>query len=701
VRFGLFAVSEITNATIAAMPKLLSIALFAFFPMLSFGASAQQTAKHPMTLDDLARLKRVSDPIVSPGGKWIAYTVGHTDVKADKNETDLWMVSWDGTADVQLTYGPDSASEPHWSPDGHWLAFLSSRAGEAKGTQVWVLDRRGGEAHQLTNVKEDLSDYRWSPDSKQLLLTLRPKDEPDEEEAKKAGKPIPPKPIVIDRFHFKEDVQGYLTDKRDQLFLFDIATKKLTKLTNDQVHEEREAEWSPNGKRIAYVSRQDVPDPDRVDDPDVFVVDAIPGSTPRKLTTFRGPDTGPLCWSPDSKRIAYRQARIPGYSIYNQSQLAVVSVDGGPPHLLATSLDRAVGAPVFTADGSALLTTVSDDRNEYVDRVPLADGTPQRMTTGTGVASMVTTHAGHAVVEWSTDDQIAELYALEDGSLRRLTHQNDALLATLDLASTQDISAKTKDGNDVHGLLTMPVSHKVGTKVPMLLFIHGGPTSQDAHAFNVERQLFAAHGYAVLNVNYRGSTGRGLAYSRVIRADWGDKEVIDLLAAVDAAVATGKIDPDKLVVGGWSYGGILTDYTIASTTRFKAASSGAGTGNLFGMYGVDEYVLQYDDELGQPWKNPALWIKLSYPFFHVERIKTPTLFMGGTLDFNVPLVGGEQMYQALRDIGTPAELIVYPGQFHGFTRPSFIRDRYQRWFNWYDKYLNLSSATKPAAAAAM
>ena len=198
---------------------------------------------------------------------------------------------------------------------------------------------------------------------------------------------------------------------------------------------------------------------------------------------------------------------------------------------------------------------------------------------------------------------------------------------------------------------------KAGTKVPMLLFIHGGPTSQDAHAFNVERQLFAGHGFAVLNVNYRGSTGRGLAYSRDINVDWGDKEVIDLLAAVDAAVATGNIDPDKLVVGGWSYGGILTDYMIASTTRFKATSSGAGTGNLFVMYGVDEYVLQYDDELGQPWKNPALWMKLSYPFFHVERIKTPTLYMGGTLDFNVPLVGGEQMYQALRDIGTPAELI--------------------------------------------
>lgn len=653
-----------------------------------------------MTLDDLAKLMDVGDPIVSPDGRWIAYTVGHTNVKEDKAESNLWMVNWDGTEDVQLTYGPDSASEPRWSPDGRWLAFLSSRAGEAKGTQVWVLDRRGGEARQLTNVKEDLSNYRWSPDSKQLLLTLRAKDEPDEEEGKKAATPIPPKPIVIDRFHFKEDVQGYLTDKRDHLFLFDIATAKLSKLTNDSLHEEGDAEWSPDGKLIAYVSRQDLPDPDRVDNPDVFVVDAIPGSTPRKLTTFRGPDTGPLSWSPDSKRIAYRQARIAEYSLYNQSQLAVVSADGGTPQLLATTPDLDVGAPVFTTDGSALLTTVSDDRNGYVESVPIAGAAPKRITTGIGVASAVATQSAHTAVLWSNDDEMAELYALENGSLRRLTHHNDAWLATLELAPTRDIAAKTKDGNDVHGLLTMPVDYKAGTKAPMLLLIHGGPTFQDEHAFDVERQMFAAHGYAVLNVNYRGSSGRGLAYSDVINADWGNKEVIDLLAVVDAAVATGTIDPDKLVVGGWSYGGMLTDYIIASTTRFKAASSGAGTGNIFGMYGVDEYILQYDDELGQPWKNPALWMKVSYPFFHVERIKTPTLFMGGTKDFNVPLIGGEQMYEALRDIDTPAELIVYPDQFHEFTRPSFIRDRYQRWFNWYDKYLNnASTGTKPAAVA--
>jgi dipeptidyl aminopeptidase/acylaminoacyl peptidase len=683
--------------TRAMLPRLTLLALLS---LACSSLPAQTPVKHPMNLDDFQKLQEIGSATISPKGDWIAYTLRSTNTKEDKHVSNLWMVNWAGTENIELTFGTEGAGNPHWSPDGKYLAFVSGRPGEAKGTQVWLLDRRGGEARQLTHLKQDLNDFRWSPDSKQLLLTLKEQDEPEEKEG---GKPVPPKPIVIDRYHFKQDVEGYLTDKYDHLYLFDIATSRLTKLTDETTYEEHQAVWSPDGKEIAYISRQKTEgqaDPDKFDNPDVFVVDAKPGSTPRRLTTFKGPDSGPLVWSANSKQIAYRQAEIPGYSIYNQDQLAVIDAAGGAPNLLAVKLDRPVSAPEFTADGSALLTVVTNDRNAYVARVPLSGGALTRVFpegTGTdGVAQSVKARAGHTIIEWSTDSEPTALYAIEDGKLRKLTHHNEALMATLALAPTEDISAKTKDGNDVHGLLTTPVGYKAGTKAPMLLFIHGGPTYEDAHEFDEERQMFAAHGYAVLNVNYRGSNGRGLEYSHTISADWGDKEVIDLLAMVDAAVATGKIDADKMVVGGWSYGGILTDYTIASTTRFKAASSGAGMGNLLGLYGVDEYILQYDNELGPPWKNPDLYIKLSYPFFHADRIKTPTLFMGGTRDFNVPLEGGEQMYEALRSVGTPAELIVYPGQFHGFTRPSFIRDRFERWFHWYDEHLGISTATAPS-----
>lgn len=667
--------------------------LFSTFLLLGVFPLFGQAPKPGLKIDDLNQLVRVGNPKLSPDGKQIVYTVSRVDTEDDKHVTELWMVDWDGKNNLQLTYGTESASSPEWSPDGRYLAFQSSRPGKAKGGQVWVLDRRGGEARQVTDVKQELNDFRWSPDAKQLLLTLREKDEPENDD--KNAKPKPPKPIVIDRYHFKQDVEGFLTDKHEQLYLFDIATKKLTKLTNDPgKYDEHEAEWSPDGTMIAFVSNQSQPDPDRVENDDVFVVDAKAGSAARKLTTFPGEDHGPLAWSPDSKLIAYRQGLSPHYTAYGSTRLAVVPAGSGQPELKATSIDNNVGPPVFTADGKSLLTTVTDDRVVYVEDVPLDGGAPKRLTEEVGSAGGLTQAGGHVALLWSTDTSDSEVYTLDGTTLHKLTSHNDALLAERTLMPAENISARSKDGNDVHGLLTMPVGYQAGTKAPMLLFIHGGPTAQDEHRFDVTRQLFAAHGYAVLHVNYRGSSGRGREYSETITADWGDKEVADLLATVDAAVATGKIDPDRMVVGGWSYGGISTDYLIASTTRFKAASSGAGVGNLLGLYGVDEYILQYDNELGQPWKHLDTYIKLSYPFFHVERIKTPTLFMGGDKDFNVPLEGGQQMYQALKSEGIPAELIVYPGQFHGFTRPSFIRDRYERWFAWYDKYLGL----KPAAA---
>ena len=660
-------------------------------------APSAATAKHGMNLEDLAKFERVGDPQVSPDGAWIAYTVGKVDVGEDKGPTQLWMASWDGKADVQLTFGKDGAGDPQWSPDGRWLAFTSGREGEgadaAKGSQVWVLDRRGGEAQRLTNVKENLDGFKWSPDSKTLLLALTEKDNPEPE---KGAKEKAPKPIVIDRFHFKEDREGFLTDKESHLFLFDVATKKMTKLTNGPAngataYAESGGMWSPDGKLIAFVSNQTAPEPDRVENPDVFVVDAKAGAVPRKLTTFAGTDSGPLVWTLDSKEIVYRQGTLPHYSIYDLRQMAMISVaggEGGTPKMLAPKLDAWVGAPVLAPGGKAVLTEVPEDREQWMGEIPLdGSGKVKRLTEGSGVASGMSEAAGHVALLWSTDATPDEVYAFDGGKLRKLTRHNDALLATLEIAPTENIAAKTTDGSDVHGLLTMPASYVAGTKAPMILFIHGGPTAQDEHAFDEARQLFAAHGYAVLNVNYRGSTGRGQAYSDAINADWGHKEVLDLLAATDAAVATGKIDADRMGVGGWSYGGILTDYTIASTTRFKAASSGAGMGNLLGFYGIDQYILQYENELQPPWKNLDLYVKLSYPFLHADRIKTPTLFMGGDKDFNVPLEGGEQMYEALRSVGTPAELIVYPGQFHGFTRPSYIKERYQSWFDWYDKYV--------------
>ena len=678
--------------------RLLAFALLCITPLLA------QTTKRAITLDDLAQIRNVGAPHMSADGKWLAYTVSRIDTKEDKSFTEIFMTSWDGTQTVQVTYGPESAGSPRFSPDGKYLAFTSSRADKEKGSQIWLIDRRGGEAHQITELKQSINDYRWMPDSNHLLLTITEKSdeevaaEKDKEKEKKSDdKDKKPKPIVIDRYHYKQDIDGYLNDKHKLLYLYDIGTKKLDKLTTDSAHDEEAAEVSPDGQHVAFVSSVDA-DPDRTLNTDIFVIDSKPGSAARKLTTFTGPDSGPLSWSPDSKQVAYLEGVQPKYTAYSQEKLAVVGIDGSAPRVLTASLDRPVGEPLFSADGHTIYVTLVDDRNRYLAEVPVTGGSAKRIVAQSGSVANHASAAGHAVALYTNDTAMPELYAIDGDKLRKLTSYNDALIAQLALQPAEDITSHSADGTEVHSLLTRPLNAAAGTKAPLLLRIHGGPNGEDEHAFTFDRQYFAGQGYAVLNVNYRGSNGRGTKYQEAIFADWGDKEVVDLIGAVDQVIKQGIADPNRLGIGGWSYGGILTDYTIATDTRFKAAISGASSANQISMYGVDQYTQQYDDEIGPPWKNQEGWIKVSYPFFHADRIKTPTLFMGGEADFNVPIIGTEQMFQALKSIGTPTQLIIYPGQFHGFTRPSFIRDRYIRWTAWYDKYLGASPGTMTAAA---
>jgi len=305
---------------------------------------------------------------------------------------------------------------------------------------------------------------------------------------------------------------------------------------------------------------------------------------------------------------------------------------------------------------------------------------------------------GNFAVLASEPNKFTEVYALDSSNLRQLTKHNQKLLDELQLSTTEDFQSKSKDGTEVHGLIVKPAGYKAGTKYPTLLIIHGGPNGQDQHSFSFDREFLAANGYVVLAINYRGSAGRGNAYQKTIHADWGNLESQDLIGAVDEAIRQGIADPARLGLGGWSYGGISTDNVIARDTRFKAAVSGAGVALVMSLYGVDQYILQYDNELGQPWKsaNADKWIKSSYAFFNADKIKTPTLFMGGEKDFNVPIAGGEQMYQALKSLGVDTQLVIYPGQNHGISIPSYQRDRLDRYIKWYDKYLK---APRPSPTA--
>jgi dipeptidyl aminopeptidase/acylaminoacyl peptidase len=653
-----------------------------------------QAAKRAISLDDLFKIKSVGDPQRSPDGKWVAYTVGTTDLEKDKRDTDIWMVGWAGGEEIRLTSGPDGESSPRWSPDGRYLAFLTSRGTEEEkklGSQVWLLDRRGGEAQRLTEIKGGVGEYAWSPDGKRLVLVVSDQDPADEPEKMEGWKRKTTPPIVIDRYHFKRDRDGYLKRLYSHLWLFDVAARKAEPLTAGPGNDTLPA-WSPDGLRIAFVSDRG-PNIDRDPDSDVYVIEAKAGAAPVQLTDFAGPDGGRPAWSPDGQWIAFYRGDEPRFSAYDLSRLAVVPAGGGPTKVLTGALDRAVSGPIlWSPDGTSLVTVEEDDRAEYPVRVPAAGGPAEALISGPRTVSNLSLGPDGAMTLLAgSATEVAAVCALENGELRRLTHQNDALFAGLELGRTEPFTSTGKDGTVVNGLLTKPASYDPAKLYPMLLRIHGGPNGQDDWSFDFERELFAANGYVVLAVNYRGSSGRGSAYQKAIFGDWGHKEVLDLLGAVDRAVALKIADPARLGIGGWSYGGILTDYTIATTPRFKAATSGAGSALQLSMYGSDQYIRQYEQELGVPWKALDVWIRVSYPFFKADRIKTPTLFLCGEKDFNVPIVGSEQMYQALKSLGVETQLIVYPGQFHGIGTPSYVRDRCERYLAWYAKFLKPGS----------
>jgi dipeptidyl aminopeptidase/acylaminoacyl peptidase len=646
----------------------------------AFDADAT-AGRRTLNADDLFRVQDVSDPQVSPDGLWVAYVVSSDDRDADELRSAIWMVSWNGSQRLQLTNAADGTGKPKWSSDGRYLAFVATPAGSER-SQIMLLDRRGGDARQLTSVTEDIGEYAWSPDGKHLAIAMQPGDEEKS-----------PKPIVIDARHFKDDEDGYLGVGRVRhLYLFDIESKRIDALTSDPAFNEDLPAWSPDGRQIAFV-RTTEKGPDQDGRTDIDVIDAASGAAARRIVRPYAPNAQRLAWSPDGTLIAYLQGLEPKFNAYMQDRLFAVPAAGGVPRALTDKLDRAVMSFAFTGDSAAMTIAVEDDGTVYPARVDLASGAITRDASGAAfVISALTSGGGHTAFLQSNDAALAEVYALEGAHLRKLTAHNDAFLSELVLGAVEDIRFKSKDGAEIHGLIVKPPNFVAGRKYPVLLWIHGGPNGQDEHSmaldgYEFEPQMYAAKGFVVLRVNYRGGSGRGIAYAEAIFADWGHKEVEDLLAGVDHLVALGIADKERLAIGGWSYGGLLTDYTIATDRRFKVAISGAGSGNQLSTYGTDEYILQYDNELGAPWRNTALWLKESYPFFHADRIHTPTLFLGGDKDFNVPIIGGEQMYQALRTLGVPAQLVVYPGQHHIFTRPSFVKDLAVRTSAWIDRYI--------------
>ena len=660
--------------------------------MLALAGPVDAQDKRPVQTEDMFDMRSVGAPVVSPDGVWIAYTVSRTSLEDERSYTRIYMSPAEGGEAIGLTVEGKSAGSPGWSPDGRYFTFTASR--DEGENQVWALDRRGGEGFPLTDVEQGISGYRWSPDGTRLLLTIRDAEEKDEDKKENA----PREPWVIDRLQFKRDNMGYLTgNRRTHLYVFELGSRELRQLTTGD-WDESLGVWSPDGTRIAFASNR-TDEPDGNENSDIWIVPSDleePTASPRRVTTNEGSDRSPA-WSADGRSLAYTTGIRPDLIWYATTHLAVISIDGGEPYLLTTDLDRNVSQPRFSDDGDWIWFRLEDSGENHVARIRPNGEDLERPISGPLSAGAFDWAGGTFAVSVSYLDHPGEIYRMTgaergSGDLSRVTGHNDDFLSKVLVAETRNIQFHSADGTEVEGFVTFPPDFVEGQLYPTLLRIHGGPVSQFNHGFQFESQLFAANGYVVVRTNPRGSSGYGQDFSAALWADWGNPDFQDVMAGVDYAIEQGWSDPDRLGVGGWSYGGILTNYVITQTNRFQGAITGASEVLYIANYGHDHYQRQWEAELGLPWEgdNRENWERIS-PFNRVEHIETPTLIMGGEQDWNVPILNSEQLYQALRRRGIETQLVVYPDQGHGIRVPTYQVDRYERYLDWYNDHVRGAS----------
>jgi len=545
--------------------------------------------------------------------------------------------------------------------------------------QVWMMMADGGEAWVATSQKGGVTGFRWSPDGKQLLLTATDQPNKDEEDRKN----VKDDTILIDR-----------DTKMSHLWLWNIEKKEGKRLTEGN-YTVSDPQWSPDGTRISYTTR---PTP-RADDgnlSDLWILTVATKQT-KKLVDGRSSDLAR--WSPDGQWIAYAG----GPDVYagpSTTYLYLIPGAGGTPKQLTAKFDFNVGTPVWTRDGRAIYFSTNVLEANEVFRAEVESGAVKPVTHrggSTGISEI--SRDGKTIVgAFSAVGQPTEIYKTSSdySALTSLTYHN-GWLKDYALANTEIIKWKSKDGTEIDGLLTKPVGYEAGKKVPLLLNPHGGPTGASINNFNGTLQVLAANGFAVLQPNFRGSTGKGLAFAQANKNTWGKGDYEDCMTGVDALIANGIADPDRLGAFGWSYGGYMTFWILTQTDRFKAVSPGAGLTNIYSMYSqndIQRYLRWfYSDK--SPWDAQELYWDRS-PMKYVNNVKTPTMIMHGQVDTRVPIAQAQEFYQALKERNVPVEFVVYPRENHGFTEPRHQMDRIRRYVKFFAKYLNAPLVTEPA-----
>ena len=636
-----------------------------------------------LTALDLMKVNAVSAPRISPDGSRVAYTVSEIKMEKDKewkSVGQVWVVPTNRSAKSrQYTRGDKSATSPEWSPDGSMLAFLSDREKDGE-RQVWMMPADGGEAWAVTSHKGGVSGFHFSPDGKRLVLTAVDQPSKDEEDRKK----VKDDTMVIDH-----DL------KMTHLWLFDIEKKDEKRLTEGNFTVS-DPQWSPDGTRITYTTRP-TPKADDANLDDIWLLTIATGEKKSIVSDAGSSDNAR--WSPDGKWIAYTGNPDASAGV-TTNFLYLMPAAGGTPKQLTTKFDLNVGTPIWSRDGRTIYFGANVFEANEVFAADVATG---------AVKQLSHENAGMNIAEISADGKTivgtlslrrgpTEVYGSNpDFSKWGLLSLQNRWLEDYVLADTEVVKWKSKDGTEIEGLLTEPVGYEAGKRVPLLLNPHGGPTGASINNFNGTVQVLAANGFAVLQPNFRGSTGKGLAFAQANKNTWGKGDYEDCMSGVDMMIANGIADPDRLGAFGWSYGGYMTFWILTQTDRFKAVSPGAGLTNIYSMYSqndIQRYLRWfYSDK--SPWEAQELYWDRS-PMKYVKNVKTPTMIMHGQVDTRVPIAQAQEFYQALKERNVPVEFVVYPRENHGFTEPRHQMDRVRRYVRFFAKYLNAPVVTEPA-----
>jgi dipeptidyl aminopeptidase/acylaminoacyl peptidase len=649
------------------------LALLALAPAAALAQAAQ--SPRPMTPDDVMGVRGVSDPQLSPDGRWVAYVVSVTDTTENATDSDVWLVRADGTGSPRrLTTSKKSDASPRWSPDGKRLAFLSARE---ERPQLWVLDPEGGEAERLTESKTAVSAFAWSPDGARIAYVAARAPTADEERRQR----VKDDPIVVDSVF-----------PHTRLWVLDVADKKARELVQGEFSV-GDPQWAPDGRRLAYVVR---PTP-RADDgskSDLWVVAADGAGAPRKLTENPGTDGTPR-WSPDGRSIAFLTR--PGTSDQvGMLRLAVIPADGGAARLLAPDFEYQPNDVWWSKDGRTLRLEAPTRTTNNLFELPATGGTPRPLFTEqawVGSTSMSDDWRTVAVVRSDLrtppDVHVARAAARGPLALRKLTDHNPQVRA-LAIGRTEVLRYKGPGGLDVEGLVIYPADYKPGQRYPLITQVHGGPAGAWLDRFPSNygsyAHVWAGRGWVVFQPNPRGSTGYGEPFLRANIKDWGSGDYQDIQAGIDTLVARGVADPQRLAQAGWSYGGYMTAWTLTQTNRFKAVMVGAGLTNMESMYGTNDIPSTLDGYFGgTPYDNVEEYRKRSAMTF-IKQAKTPTLILHGQQDLRVPIGQAQELYLGLKRNGVPVSLVFYPREGHGLGEPRHQLDKMRRELAWMTRW---------------